>query len=67
MPIRLDPQISDAAVHTPEIFGEQSSYAEYHVADESVVTRKPKSLTHGEAAALPLTGATAWEVSRRPW
>ena len=52
----------DEVFYTPEIFGEQGSYAEYHVADESIVARKPETLSHEEAAALPLAGATAWEA-----
>ena len=36
--------------------------AEYHVVDERIVGRKPKSLSFVEAAALPLTSITAWEL-----
>ncbi len=32
-----------------------------HLVDERIVGRKPKSLSHAEAAALPLTAITAWE------
>lgn len=35
---------------------------EYHLVDERIVGRKPKSLSHAEAAALPLTTITAWEM-----
>ncbi|MFC4552449.1 MULTISPECIES: zinc-binding dehydrogenase [Halorussus] len=54
--------VGDEVFYTPEIFGEEGSYAEYHTADESIVARKPESLSHAEAAALPLAGATAWEA-----
>lgn len=54
--------VGDEVFYTPEIFGEQGSYAEYHVADESIVARKPDPLSHEGAAALPLAGATAWEA-----
>ncbi|MFC7212622.1 zinc-binding dehydrogenase [Saliphagus sp. GCM10025334] len=57
-----DFEAGDEVFYTPEIFGEQGSYAEYHVADESIVARKPGSLSHEEAAALPLAGGTAWEA-----
>ncbi|USZ72250.1 zinc-binding dehydrogenase [Natronosalvus halobius] len=57
-----DFEAGDEVFYTPEIFGEQGSYAEYHVADESIVARKPESLSHEEAAALPLAGGTAWEA-----
>jgi zinc-binding alcohol dehydrogenase family protein len=39
----------------------QGSNAEYQIADERIVGRKPKSLSFEEAAALPLTTITAWE------
>ena len=38
------------------------SDSEYHLVDERIVGRKPEKLTFGEAAALPLTGITAWEA-----
>lgn len=57
-----DFEVGDEVFYTPEIFGKQGSYAEYHVVDESIVARKPPSLSHTEAAALPLAGATAWEA-----
>lgn len=37
------------------------SNAEYQLIDERIVGRKPKNLTIAEAAAIPLTGLTAWE------
>ena len=40
----------------------QGSYAEYHVAAESIVGRKPAALSHLEAASLSLVGGTAWEA-----
>lgn len=36
--------------------------AEYQVIDERIVGRKPKTLTVDEAAAMPLTTLTAWEI-----
>jgi NADPH2:quinone reductase len=38
------------------------SNAEFHLVDERIVGRKPKSLSFAQAAALPLTGITAWEL-----
>ncbi|MDT3275087.1 zinc-binding alcohol dehydrogenase family protein [Shewanella sp. SP2S2-4] len=38
------------------------SYAQYQLVDERIVGHKPKSLTYAQAAALPLTGITAWEI-----
>ncbi|GGG12071.1 zinc-binding alcohol dehydrogenase family protein [Rhizobium wenxiniae] len=40
----------------------QGTYAEYHVVDERVVGPKPKTISSAEAAALPLTSLTAWEL-----
>ncbi|NVD40301.1 zinc-binding alcohol dehydrogenase family protein [Ensifer sp. HO-A22] len=36
--------------------------AEFHLVDERIVGRKPKSLDFSAAAALPLTSITAWEM-----
>lgn len=36
--------------------------AEFHLVDERIVGSKPKSLSDAEAAALPLTAITAWEM-----
>ena len=36
--------------------------SEYHLVDERIVGRKPASLSDAEAAALPLTAITAWEM-----
>ncbi len=36
--------------------------AEYHLVDDRIVGRKPKTLSFAEAAALPLTAITAWEM-----
>jgi NADPH:quinone reductase len=36
--------------------------SEYHLVDERIVGHKPTSLSDGEAAALPLTAITAWEM-----
>lgn len=38
------------------------SNAEYQLVDERIVGGKPKSLSAAEAAALPLTSITAWEL-----
>ncbi len=36
--------------------------AELHVVDARIVGRKPKTLSFAEAAAMPLTSLTAWEL-----
>lgn len=40
----------------------QGSNAEFQLVDESIVGRCPNTLSFAEAAALPLTGITAWEL-----
>lgn len=40
----------------------QGSNAEYQLVDERIVGFKPKSLSNAEAAALPLTSITAYEM-----
>ncbi|MBF5095745.1 zinc-dependent alcohol dehydrogenase family protein [Azospirillum sp. INR13] len=53
----------DEVFYTPEIFGNPNgSYAEYTVAAASIVAHKPASLSHVEAAGIPLAGGTAWEA-----
>ena len=38
------------------------TYAQYHLVDERITGRKPASLNAAEAAVLPLTSLTAWEL-----
>lgn len=38
------------------------SYAEFHLVDERIVGRKPTKIGFAQAAALPLTTLTAWEM-----
>ena len=54
----------DEVYYTPEVSGPRSNgaYAEYHVAKADIVASKPSSLSHEEAAAVPLAGGTAYEA-----
>ncbi|UII69857.1 zinc-dependent alcohol dehydrogenase family protein [Pseudomonas sp. HN11] len=52
----------DEVWYTPQIFDGPGSYAEYHVAAESIIGKKPLALSHLEAASLSLVGGTAWEA-----
>jgi NADPH2:quinone reductase len=52
----------DEVWYTPQIFDGPGSYAEYHVAPESIIGKKPASLSHLEAASLTLVGGTVWEA-----
>ncbi|MGR3979158.1 zinc-binding alcohol dehydrogenase family protein [Acinetobacter sp. 1207_04] len=38
------------------------SNAEFQAVDERIISLKPKTISDGEAAALPLTAITAWEM-----
>jgi len=38
------------------------SYAEYVAVDERIVAHRPRTLSHCDAAAIPLTALTAWEA-----
>ena len=40
----------------------RGTFADFHLVDERIVGRKPESLTFAEAAAMPLTSITAWEL-----
>lgn len=53
--------IGDSVFYAGDIT-KQGSNAEYQVIDERIVGRKPKSLSIEEAAVMPLTGLTAWEI-----
>lgn len=43
-------------------FDRSGSNAEYHLVDERIAGRMPESLSFAEAAALPLTALTAWQL-----
>lgn len=55
-------KVGEDVYYTPEIFIGPGSYAEYHVANASIIARKPKNISHIEAATLPLAAGTAWEM-----
>ncbi|SIT09123.1 zinc-binding alcohol dehydrogenase family protein [Insolitispirillum peregrinum] len=42
--------------------GRPGTNAEFHLVDERIVAKKPRSLDFADAAALPLTAITAWET-----
>jgi len=47
-----------------EVFGMAASggYAEYATASASAIAKKPVGVSHEQAAALPVTGMTAWQA-----
>ena len=50
------------AVYYAGSIARQGTNAEFHLVDERIVGPKPSSLDWAEAAALPLTAITAWEM-----
>ena len=46
----------------PGVLDRQGANAELQLVDERIVGRKPSTLDHAEAASLPLTALTAWEM-----
>lgn len=50
------------AVYYAGAINRPGTNSEYHLVDERIVGRKPTSLSHAQAAALPLTAITAWEM-----
>lgn len=41
---------------------EEGGYAEFAIAKENEVSRKPQSITYEQAAAVPAAGSTAWQA-----
>ena len=54
-------KVGDEVFYAGE-FTRLGSNAEFQVVDERLVGRKPSSLGFADAAALPLTSITAWEI-----
>lgn len=54
-------KVGDEVYHAGDIT-RPGTNSEYHVVDERLAGKKPTSLGFAEAAALPLTSITAWEL-----
>jgi len=54
-------KIGDSVFYAGDL-NRQGCNAEFQLVDERIVGKKPKSLSNSEAAALPLTSITAWEL-----
>lgn len=52
----------DAVYYAGSISRPVGTNCEFHLVDERIVGRKPKSISFEEAAAMPLTTITAWEA-----
>ncbi len=64
--IEIGPDVKNYSVGDPVFYAgditRPGSNSEFHLVDERIVGKMPKSLSFEEAAALPLTGITAWEA-----
>jgi len=54
-------KVGDAVFYAGDITRD-GSFADKQLVDERIVGPKPKSLSFGQAAAMPLTSITAWEI-----
>jgi NADPH2:quinone reductase len=54
-------EIGDPVYYAGDIT-KQGSNAEYQIIDERIVGKKPQTLSIEEAAVIPLTALTAWEI-----
>lgn len=54
-------KVGDAVFSRPDI-KRNGTYAEFVAIREDEVAHKPKTISHAEAASLPLAGITAWEA-----
>jgi NADPH2:quinone reductase len=54
-------KVGDEVYYAGDI-NKDGSNAEYQLIDERIVGKKPKTLSVAEAAAMPLTVLTAWEI-----
>lgn len=55
-----DFQVGDEVYYAIGLMDGDGANAEYHVANESIVAKKPANLSHQEAASIPVAGGTAW-------
>ena len=55
---------ADGLAAGEEVFGvsPNGAYAEYTTAPAATIARKPESVSHEQAAALPTSGCTAWQA-----
>jgi len=57
-----DFKVGDEVYYMPRINGTPGAYAEYHLAEEEIISKKPKNISHEEAASFPLACGTAWDA-----
>lgn len=55
-----DFKVGDEVYYAIGLLDGDGANAEYHVAHESIVAKKPANISHQQAAAVPVAGGTAW-------
>lgn len=55
-----DFRVGDQVYYVIGLMSGSGANAEYHVADASIVAKKPTNISHVEAASVPVAGGTAW-------
>lgn len=55
-----DFKVGDEVYYAIGLLDGDGANAEYHVANESIVAKKPVNISHQAAAAVPVAGGTAW-------
>ncbi|PSO54599.1 MAG: NADPH:quinone oxidoreductase [Cyanobacteria bacterium SW_7_48_12] len=55
-----DVAVGDEVYYAIGLLSGSGANAEYHVTPASIITKKPSSLSHAEAASIPVAGGTAW-------
>jgi NADPH:quinone reductase len=59
--------VGDEVFYFSDFLGNRAgSYAEYQVVDAAICARKPATIGHVDAAAVPVAAGTAWELLERP-
>jgi len=55
-----DYQVGDEVYYAIDLLAGNGANAEYHVANEAIIAKKPTNISHLEAASVPVAGGTAW-------
>jgi len=55
-----DYQVGDEVYYAIDLLAGNGANAEYHVANEAIIAKKPANISHLEAASVPVAGGTAW-------
>ncbi|WP_341528855.1 zinc-dependent alcohol dehydrogenase family protein [Nostoc sp. UHCC 0302] len=55
-----DFQVGDEVYYAIGLLDGDGANAEYHLANESIVVKKPVNISHIEAASVPIAGGIAW-------